>query len=84
MFLFNKSEVYMGWSLKDFCDVRETLEAADIHYRYKVGDSMGLGGARRMGSFGQNPDYAKSYTIYVRKQDFEQAQHVIAVKRHQK
>ena len=76
MFLFNKREVFKGWGLKDFCRAREALEAAGIGYRYKVGSNMGAAGARR-GYLGLSSDHLNDYTVYVKKQDYEQAQYVL-------
>lgn len=85
MYLFNKREVFNGWSHKDFCSVRDALDVAGIDYRYKVEDSIGHSGSlgttmngRRMGSMGINMDYSKKYIIYVKKQYFEQAQYALS------
>ncbi len=65
MYLFNKREVFNGWSFQDFCSVRDALDAADIGYRYKVEDFIERINAigRRTGNPGINMDYSKKYYI---------------------
>ena len=82
MFLFNKENVYIGYSLEELSKVREVLENEGIKYSYKSVNRSeqwsGLGTRRgKFGSYGINMDYEKQYTVYVHRKDFEKAKHQV-------
>ena len=82
MLWFNKINVYMGYSLKEFSKTREILAQQKIPYTYKIVDhsqeQTGRGTIRgNFGSFGTNKDYEKLYYVFVKKDDFEKAQYLI-------
>lgn len=82
MFGFNKVEVYMGYSLKDFSKAKEILKNNNITYSYKIEDPsqelMGRGTERAIfGSFGTNAKYEKLYYLSVKKADSERATYLI-------
>lgn len=82
MFLFNKEEVYVGFSIEEFSKVRQSLAMGNIKYKYNVvsqsGQWGGLGSSRgHYGSFGVNMKYDKQYYVYVMKKDYEQASYLV-------
>lgn len=88
MFLFNREDVYIGYSIEDLSKVRETLEKEGIKYSHKVVNRSGQlsgRGTRRgaSGSYGINMDYEKLYTVYVHRKDFEKAKHLVNRALHQ-
>ena len=76
MMIFSRWEVYCGYSLADLAKVRDILSIHKIPYRYKI---MNHGGQNRghSGSAGINHEYERQYSVFVKKQDFEEAQHWI-------
>ncbi|SHJ65331.1 hypothetical protein [Parasporobacterium paucivorans] len=82
MFLFNKEEVYLGYSLDDFNKVREIFETECIEYTYKIinhsTELAGHGTIRSgVGSRSINAKYENLYSICVKKKDFENAKYLI-------
>lgn len=82
MFLFNKEEVYIGYSMEELSKVRGVLENEGIKYNYKVinhsGQWTGRGTSRgNLGSFGMNMDYEKQYVVSVKKSDYERAKYLV-------
>ncbi len=76
MCLFNKEDVYVGYSLEQLAKVRGVLKNAGIKYSYKIVNHSGWGRGRR-GSFGVNMDYARQYTVSVKKKDYEKAKYLV-------
>ena len=81
MLLFNKEDVYIGYSMEELSKVRETLENEGIKYSYKVvnhsGQWSGRGTKRGdFGSYGINMDYEKQYVVSVNRKDFEKAEYL--------
>ena len=84
MFLFNKENVYIGYSIEELSKVRETLENEGIKHSYKTVNRSGRGTRRgKFGSYGINMDYEKQYTVYVNRRDFEKAKHLVNRTLHQ-
>ena len=75
--IWNRKEVFVGYSLEKFSKVRETLNANKIKHTYKVVDQNNkyIFGSRqaRISNFGENMNYSKTYYIYVHKQDYDEA-----------
>ncbi|WP_186430374.1 hypothetical protein [Clostridium sp. BSD9I1] len=76
MFLFNKKDVYIGYSMEDLSKVRGILEKEGIKYTYKVikhsGSTRG-----KFGSLGIDMNYEKQYVVSVSKDDYEKARYLI-------
>jgi hypothetical protein len=82
MFFFNKQEVYNGNSIEESAKIRDILNANNIPYKLEVvshsGQWTGRGAVRSItGSTDMNPDLDHLTIIYVKKDDYEQAVHVI-------
>ncbi len=80
--ILNSQSLWIGTDLKTFNNIRDTLDAAKIPYKYKTKNKMaqwiGTGTLRgRTGSLGNPPDLTFQYEILVHKNDHEKATHVI-------
>jgi len=70
----NLREVFMGNSMKEFNDARETLELKGIKYVYRL-DSRGVGIASSI----SDKNFSVFYYIYVHKDDSESAKFLLRV-----
>jgi hypothetical protein len=78
MFIFNKEEVYIGYSLEELSKVREILSREGIKYEYKVVNHSGRRATRvNFRSAGMNMDYEKQYVVSVKKNDYEKARYLV-------
>lgn len=79
--LWNRKELYCGLSLEQFSNIRSILAQNGIKYDSRTVNrtsSRAPGTVRGItGSFGENPDYAYEYYVYVHKNDFSKALSVI-------
>lgn len=75
--IWNRKEVFVGYSLQKFNEVRNNLNINNIKYCYKIfnRNSPYLFGSRRgrIGTFGENMEYENTYYIYVHKKDYDYA-----------
>lgn len=78
---WNKAEVYLGYSVKDFSKVRDILTSNGIEYSCKVttkGGSAFLDFNRaRLSSLGDKSELSYEYHIYVHKKDYDSARYLI-------
>lgn len=82
MYLFNKEDVYIGYSLSEFSNIREALATNHIKYTYNIrshqGQFAGSGTIRgTFGSFGMNRNYETQYTVSVKRKDSDEAQYLV-------
>jgi len=82
MFLFDKEDVYIGYSMGELSKIREILEKESIKYTYKVinhsGQWLGRGMTRgNFGSVGMNRDYERQYVISVKKNNCDKAKYIV-------
>lgn len=72
---WNRREVYIGFSMKKFSEVRDILSDNNIKYDYKIVNHMtstAFDSSRtRYGSSGMNSEFQNEYYIYVHKNDYE-------------
>lgn len=71
--IWNQKEVFMGYSLQKFNEVRDILVANKIKYKYRVVNHNRGSRRGRTGTFGENMDYSNTYYIYVHKRDYDNA-----------
>jgi hypothetical protein len=75
MWFWNRIEIYGGFSLLEFSDLRDALNAAGIRYDYKLVDrnnSAAFHSNRaRFGTLGQDPKFTIQYYLYVHRKDYE-------------
>lgn len=75
MILFwNRKEVYMGYIGDDFYNIMGTLQHNKIKYTYRI---INTGNKAGLGSQGEKQQYKQQCYVYVRKQDFELAEHLV-------
>lgn len=85
LWFFNRKEVYTGFSLSDFAHVRDTLITNGIGFDTKVVDMSGRGrgvqsaliAAERYSSSAGSTSYMKQYYVYVHKNDYGRAVHLL-------
>jgi hypothetical protein len=74
MLFWNKVEIYCGFSLKEFSELRNSLASAGIRYDYKIIPNRSM--RARFNSLGQNPQYDNQYYLYVHQKDYYNAMHL--------
>lgn len=78
MWFWNRIEIYCGYSLKEFSDLRTSLASNGIRYDYKM---INRNKSRaRVGTLGQNPHYDTLYYLYVHRKDYECAMYCTSQK----
>ena len=77
--IFNRRELHMTYDMSDRVRVCDILRANGIDYRLKTTNTTAsaLGGRRGGSTLGVDMDYAYEYKIYVHKNDYERALHLI-------
>ncbi len=82
---WRKAEVFTGYSIQRFNEVRDVLEAAKIKHEYKIVNHEGSQSAStsrsRMGSGHIKSEYSNLYSIYVHVKDFDEAQRLLEGRR---
>ncbi len=77
MWFWNRIEVYCGYSLTEFSELRDILASKGLNYSYRLvnrSSSASFASNRaRSGTFGQNPALDTQYYLYVHKKDYENA-----------
>lgn len=74
MMFWNRVEIYCGFSLKEFSELRNTLAVAGIRYDYRI---VNLNKNRgKYGSAGMNNDMSSLYYLYVHQKDYDNAMHL--------
>jgi hypothetical protein len=77
MLFFHRVEIYSGFSLKDFSELRNSLAVAGIHYDYRIVDRNRAGiygrSGRSFGTMGLDPKFTIQYYLYVHHKDYEHA-----------
>lgn len=77
MLFWKRREVYHGFSLKEYSDLREILSTNGIKYDYRIINHNKKGGGGRTGTFGLNPKFEHEYYLYVHKDFLEKAIHLL-------
>ena len=76
MWFWRRREVYHGFSVKEQAQTRQVLADNKIKYDYKV---ISMNGQRvHGGSFGINKEYENEYYIYVDKNQYDNAIHLLS------
>lgn len=70
MMFWNRVELYNGYSLKEFSELKSSLANAGIRYDYKM-----INNRHRavLGSFGQASKFSVHYYLYVHQKDYDNA-----------
>lgn len=80
--IFNRKSVYIGTDIQDFSRIRTLLSDSHIPYSQKTKNRMGQWAGHgtirgRTGSLGQSSDTMYEYEVFVGKDDYEKAMHLI-------
>lgn len=80
--IFNRKELRISYSMEEQARIRDLLSENHIDYQIKTVNrrspsSFSAGTRARTGSFGENPELAYEYIIYVKKDDLEKAAYLI-------
>lgn len=73
--VFNRKEVYMGFSEGEYLRTKDALSAAGIHYLWKIQKSAA--GAHASRGTGCGDSFEHLYAIYVDRRDLDRARQVI-------
>ena len=75
IFIWNRKEVYNGFSIDDFNRIKDILSEREIKYDFRTVNrttSSAFDSTRgRIGSMGENLKYSYEYYIYVNKDNYE-------------
>lgn len=75
--IWNRKEVFVGYSLQKFNEACDILAGNKIKYKYRVvnHNSGYISGSSRSrtGSLGENMGYSNMYYLYVNKRDYAEA-----------
>lgn len=81
IFIWNRKEVYNGFSIDDFNRIKDILSEREIKYDFRTVNrttSSAFDSTRgRIGSMGENLKYSYEYYIYVNKNDYDDAIFII-------
>ncbi len=72
MWFWKRVEIYCGYSLNDFSELRDALASKHIKYDYRIVNNNKIG----RGDLGINKNYAILYYLYVHKKDYDQAMYI--------
>ncbi|KPI55861.1 hypothetical protein KW94_02465 [Clostridioides difficile] len=79
--ILNRIELFRGYSLDRFNEICSILSVNKIKYKYKVRNNTYSKGSFSnkmiLGNLGQKEDFSYEYSIYVHKDDYEQADALI-------
>lgn len=80
--ILNRKELTITFSMKKQWEVRDILQAHNIDYSIKTinrksPSPFSTGSRARTGTLGESLEMSYEYIIYVRKQDYEEASHLI-------
>jgi hypothetical protein len=79
MLPWNRKEVYLGSSMQEFCEVRDTLSANHIRFGSRTVDHNATASGTRgtMGRFAEDPEHLYQYYVYVNNKDYENAKYLL-------
>jgi hypothetical protein len=66
-------EVFVGYSLQKFNEVRQILAANKIEYKHRLVNNDNGSRRARTSIFGENMEYSITYYIYLHKKDYDNA-----------
>lgn len=80
--LFNRKELISTYDMGEQSEIRDILAQNKIDYDIKTlnrksPSSLAAGSRARTGTFGEKLDLEYEYTIYVKKDDYEEAAYLI-------
>ena len=80
MWFWNRVEIYKGYSLKEFSELKNSLAAANIKYDYKLNDrkspGLNLVDSYYRGHLTAEPKVSVEYTLFVHHKDYAEAMYL--------
>lgn len=80
--IFNRREICLTFDVNKLARVREVLSVNGIDYKIKSfnrgGNNFGDSSRARLGNLGINVEYGQEYAVFVKKEDYEEAQKLLA------
>ena len=73
MLFFHRVEIYNGFSLKEFSELRNSLAVAGIRYDFRIVDRNKSTNKRTFGTMGMDSEFTIQYYLYVHHKDYDQA-----------
>lgn len=77
MFLFDKEDVYIGYSIDEVSKIINILNENSIKYAHKVIKNLKSRGRFNLERLGMNRDYDTQYIISVNQSDHEKAKYLV-------
>lgn len=77
IFLFNKEEIYIGYSIEEVSKIISTLTENNIKYEHKVLSLLSSDERFSLRRVNLNMDYETQYTISVKESDYEKAKYLV-------
>ncbi|MDF2656544.1 MAG: hypothetical protein K0R19_3018 [Bacillota bacterium] len=71
--IFNRKEIYHGFSMEDCYNIRSMLSGNRIDYSTRTMSPFDSSSRSSGRGLGINMDYAYEYYVYVHKKDYDQA-----------
>jgi hypothetical protein len=76
-YLFNKEDVYIGYSLDEVSKIIGILNKNNIKYTHRVINNLKSSERFSLERVGANVDYETQYTISVKQSDCDQAKYLV-------
>ena len=77
IFLFNKEDVYIGYSIEEVSKIICILKENNIEYKHEVVKLLSNDEKYSLKGFGVNMDYETQYTISVKESDSKKAKYLV-------
>ena len=77
IFLFNKEDIYIGYSIEEVSKIISILRENNIEYKHKELKLLSSDEKYSLRSIGINKDYETQYTISVKESDSEKAKYLM-------
>lgn len=77
MFLLNKEDVYIGYSMEDVSNIVGILKENNIKYKHKIVKLLRSDERFSLRRVNVDMNYETQYTIYVKQSDYEKAKYLI-------
>jgi len=83
MFLFDKEDIYIGYSLDEVSKITNILSEKNIKYTHKIFKYLNRSERFSLKRVGINMAYETQYTISVKKKDYDEAKYLVNKVLHQ-
>lgn len=77
MFLFNKEDVYIGYSMEDVSNIIGILKENNVKYKHKIVKLLRSDERFSLRRINIDMNYETQYTISVKQSDYEKAKYLI-------